>query len=229
MAESANSVDWEDAWEKGLTGWHRSDVDLTLQHHLKDLTAGQPSVSVLVTWCGKSVDLPWLCSQGYSVVGIELSELAVKQLFEENKIPYSVARQGEFVIYQAKDRKLKVISGDYYKATPELLGTFEAVWDINAFGAVYPVDREKYTSVLTSLLKPNGRILLCTWEYTPTNMCDNGPFSMACSLVKEMFQDHFDVQYLGSRDIHVTHFIKEFSVDWATEHIHLLCCKNVIQ
>ena len=70
---------------------------------LEELTQGQPSASILVTWCGKSVDMPWLCSQGYNVVGIELSAIAVRQFFEENKIPYSTsvttqANGEEFVV-----------------------------------------------------------------------------------------------------------------------------------
>ena len=217
-------MNWEDAWEKGRTGWHRSDVDINLQHHCKDLTAGQTGVSVLVTWCGKSVDLPWLCSQGYSVVGIELSELAVKQLFEENDIPYSVAREGEFVIYQAKDRKLKVVSGDYYKATPELLGTFEAVWDINAFGAARPADREKYIAVLTSVLKPNGRILICNWEYGDRER-DMAPYSLPSSLIRELFQDKFEVQCLGTCETYAARFVEKFNQDWAKQVVHLLTYK----
>lgn len=47
-------------------------------------------LSILVTMCGKSLDLLWLCSRGHSVTGVELSSVAVDQLFKENTIPYTV-------------------------------------------------------------------------------------------------------------------------------------------
>ena len=148
---------WLEKWKKAEIPWHKPEVDNNVQRHLEELTQGQPSASILVTWCGKSVDMPWLCSQGYNVVGIELSAVAVRQFFEENKIPYSTsvttqANGEEFVVYQAQDRKLTIFLGDYYKLTPDLAGTFEAIWDNNAFGSSPPADRLQYISVLASLL-----------------------------------------------------------------------------
>ena len=76
-------------------------------------------------------------------MGIELSAVAVRQFFEENKIPYSTsvmtqANGEEFLVYRAQDRKLTIFLGDYYKLTPDLAGTFEAIWDNNAFGSSPP-------------------------------------------------------------------------------------------
>ena len=45
---------------------------------------------MLVTMCGRSVDLKWLCSRGHSVTGVELSPLAVEQYFKGNSIPHTV-------------------------------------------------------------------------------------------------------------------------------------------
>ena len=52
---------------------------------------GRSGASVLVTMCGKTVDIPWLCEKGHSVTGVELSPVAVQQLFQENSIPYTVS------------------------------------------------------------------------------------------------------------------------------------------
>ena len=155
-------AEWKEKWDRGLTGWHTDKVDARLKQYLSMLTDGkeQPA-SILVTWCGKSVDIPWLCEQGYNVVGVEISEIAVKQLFEENGIPYDTAQEGEFKIHKASDRPLKIITGDYYKLTPEVCGIFEAVWDHNAFGAADLSNRELYIQVLITLLKfffPTGNL-----------------------------------------------------------------------
>lgn len=212
---------WKEKWKEGMARWHKSEVRKTLRKYLNDLTQEEPNVSILVPWCGKSLDIPWLCSEGYDVVGIELSEIAAQQLFQENNIPYSVSKEGEFVIYQAQDRKLKIITGSYYKVTPEIAGKFEAVWDVNAFGAAMPDNRQKYISVLMSLLKPKGRVLLSSWEYGEVPR-DRAPFSLPCALVKELFQKKFEVTFLEKREEFTDHFISKFKVDWAYTNVHLL-------
>ena len=212
---------WKEKWKQGMFSWHRSEVSKTLKKYLSDLTRGEPNVSILVPWCGKSLDIPWLCSEGYNVVGIELSEIAAQMLFQENDIPYSVSKEGKLTIYQAQDRKLKVITGNYYEVTPEIAGKFEAVWDVNAFGAVMPDNRQKYTSILMSMLKPKARVLLSNWEYGEV-VRDRAPFSLPCALVKELFQKEFEVTFLEKSNEFAEQFISKFKVDWAHMNIHLL-------
>lgn len=234
MAEDLDVVDvqarWKETWEKtgGNVPWQKSEVDGYLQEHINDLTGGEKNVSILVTWCGNSLDIPWLSSQGYDVVGVEISELGVRQMFEENGIPYSTTQEGGFSIYQAQDRKMKVFVGNYYNLTPELVGTFDGVWDNNAFGAAEVANREKYMSVLVSLLKPDGRVLLGNWEYGEL-VRDSAPFSLSCTFVKELFQEKFEVQFVGKCERLTKIFIKKFGVDWAYRNIHLLSYKlNVV-
>lgn len=50
-------------------------------------------LSVLVTLCGKTLDLLWLCEQGHEVTGVELVEVAAKEFFEENNVAYSVSSE----------------------------------------------------------------------------------------------------------------------------------------
>ena len=216
---------WLEKWKQGTTPWHKPEVDHNIQDHLKELTKGEANVSILVTWCGKSLDLLWLCQQSCDVVGVELSEIAVKQLFEENSVPYSTKKLGEFTLYQAEDRKLKIFLGDYYKLTPDLAGTFDTAWDNNAFGSSPPADRQKYVSVLSSLLKPKGRVLLANWEYGKL-VRDIYPYSLTSSEVKEYFKEMFDVQFLGKCEVFTEYFIKKFNVDFAHRNIHLLIVAN---
>ena len=58
---------------------------------------GREGVSILVTMCGKSVDMIWLCERGFSVTGVELTEKAVKEFFEDNSIPYTV--KGRIILH----------------------------------------------------------------------------------------------------------------------------------
>ena len=70
---------------------------------------------------------------------MEISEIAVKQLFEENGIPYDTS--GEFKVHKASDRPMKIITGDYYNLyvvllklygtiTPFVLPNLPTVWSM---------------------------------------------------------------------------------------------------
>ena len=71
---------------------HADVHSVSLQKHVDLLDGGRGGtrLSILVTMCGKSVDLLWLCSRGHSVTGVELSPIAVEQFFKENCVPHIV-------------------------------------------------------------------------------------------------------------------------------------------
>lgn len=217
---------WKDKWEKGTTSWQRDSVDAYLQKYIKLLTGEKPNASILVTLCGKSLDLPWLCDQGYKVTGVEISELAVKQLFKENGIPYSIADKESFKVFSATDhRNLTVYVGDFYAISPDLAGVFDAIWDHNALGAINPEDRTNYTAKLRSLLKADGNILLSAFEYNQAER-PTCPFSVPNSLVKKLFQDHFDIELLEKDDNTGKMLARQFNLSWATRPIHFLKRNN---
>ena len=213
---------WHQAWDKGTLGWHRDEVDAILQKYIKQLAGDKEHISVLVTLCGKSLDLPWLAEQGHNVVGCELSEIAGKQLFEENNIPYSVTTEKDFKVFSATDgRKLKFYVGDFYKVETSLVGMFDIIWDHNAFGAVSPDDRSRYVEILTSLLVPYGKILLSNWEYDQSKR-NCAPYSLNTAQIKGYFGNSFDVKLLERIDSNNSIFTEKFNLDWAFRPIHLL-------
>lgn len=92
-------------------------VDSYLFRNIHSLTGGNTNESVFVTLCGDTKDLEWLSSKGYSVVGAELSEKAVKQAFENacaGPIPYKITSKGDIKIYSATDgKKLRIYVGNF--------------------------------------------------------------------------------------------------------------------
>jgi len=215
---------WEKKWEDGLTSWHRNEVDRRLMKYLGELTSTRSGVRVLVTWCGKSVDIPWLCKEGYEVVGVELSEIAVKQMFDESNIPYTVNRQDSFLVYQGTDRRIAVYVGNYYELTPAIVGVFEAIWDHHALGASEPKDRLAYKQVLVSLLRPHGKILLSHFEYG-NQIRNQAPYSISQEMIKDLFEDKFDIKYLENATEFVELVKSIFSFDWVKHPINLLTLK----
>ena len=53
------------------------------------LTNGRSGLDILIPMCGRSQILLTLAEKGHHVVGIEWSEIAVRQFFKENDLTYS--------------------------------------------------------------------------------------------------------------------------------------------
>ena len=107
-----NHEGWHKRWDEGRIGWHKTVVDPALevvavvfvacvfvcnmgpgsfqQRRVGLLEEKRGPLSILVTMCGKTLDLLWLCSRGHSVTGAELSSVAVDQFFKENSVPYTI-------------------------------------------------------------------------------------------------------------------------------------------
>ena len=142
-----------------------------LYRNIANLTAGKPKETVLISLCGDSPDLEWLCSKGYSVVGLELSETAVKAIFDKARagpIPFEVSSEEGFMIYSATDGKpLKVYVGDFFgdRMNPDLLGTFNCIWDAHGIVSIPVGQQQRYAEKLFTFLKPGGKILFSTVDY----------------------------------------------------------------
>ena len=218
---------WTEMWQEANIPWQRDAVDVFLKKYLQDLTNDKEHASILITLCGKSLDLPWLCTQGHTVVGVELSEVAATQLFEENSIPYSVSDQGKFKVFVAKERNLSFYAGDFFELSPTIVGTFDAIWDHHAFSAINPDSRTKYITLLFSLLKPRGRILLSNFEYETKH--NGAPYSLPSSLVKQLFEDKFEVELkerIGPDAPFHQRAMKQLKVEGLYRPIHLLSRKH---
>ena len=166
---------WLERWENGRTGWHEADGSALLRRHWPSLERGS---RVLVPLCGKSVDLLWLASQGLEVVGVELSELAIKAFFEENNLEYEVTAEGALPCYRATSMPIRLYAGDYYRFDPQLCEELcDAVFDRGSLIAIEPATRGRYVQRSNSLLKPGAFRMLITLEYDQQAV-DGPPFSM---------------------------------------------------
>lgn len=101
----------------GVDSWFVWFVFRLLELNVEKVLAGRTEVRFFFPLCGKAVDMKWyvqlyqraifllpllfscssscvaprLADMGHSVVGVEISEKAIKQFFEENKLSYSEA------------------------------------------------------------------------------------------------------------------------------------------
>ena len=147
---------WIERWKVGQTGWHEPDGNRNLQAHC-DWTGKR----VLVPLCGATPDLLWLEARGNEVVGVELSDIAVKSFFDTNDLEYEL-EAGTLDTYRCKTRNITLYCGDYFDFSDE---TFNAHYDRGALIALPPDMRARYAAHTSSLLGTNAAQLVLTLIY----------------------------------------------------------------
>lgn len=170
---------WLERWNEGRTGWHEPDGNKSLQKYWTG--SGK---RVLVPLCGKTPDLIWLASRGNEVVGIELSELAVRAFFEEHGIEYSTVA-GALTAYVATDPAITIYCGDYFAFSG---GPFDAYYDRGALVAMPASLRARYLEHTRSLLDTDASRLIICLEYDES-IATGPPFSVPADEILSHWPD----------------------------------------
>lgn len=173
------SSEWIERWQVGRTGWHEEGGNKSLQRHWS--VSGK---RVLVPLCGKSRDLLWLQQQGNEVVGVELSDIAVRAFFEENALDYDIV-EGELNAYVAKERPITIYCGDYFAFSG---GPFSGYFDRGALVAIQPGLRVRYVQHTRSLLETSAASLVVAVEYDQS-VANGPPFSIPASTMQDLWPE----------------------------------------
>ncbi len=187
---------WLERWKNREIGFNQVEVSFLLKQYFEKLNL-QSGSKVLVPLCGKTIDISWLLAEGYGVVGIELSEVAVKELFEELGVSSEVSKLGELIVYRAKN--ITVFVGDIFEVTAEMLGKIDAIYDRAAIVALTKTVREKYTAHLRAISN-NAPQLLITVEYDQSLM-NRTPYSVDEEEVRDHYAEYYTLELLSRREI----------------------------
>ncbi len=188
---------WHRRWERGETGWHRDEID----RHLRELWPRlglAAETKVLVPLCGKTLDLLWLAGQGHSVLGVELSRLAVDGFFAENGLVPEVTDDPPFRRYLTDE--IELLCGDFFALGPRHLAGVAAVYDRAALIALPPELRIRYAVHMEALLPVQVPRLLITLEYDQTQMA-GPPFAVHPEEVEALFSARHRIQPLADLDV----------------------------
>ncbi|HEX2687188.1 MAG TPA: hypothetical protein VHN14_11245, partial [Kofleriaceae bacterium] len=164
--------DWIARWREGRIGFHEGRPNPFLEHHIARFAGCR---RVLVPLCGRAEDLAYLAAHGHTVVGIELAEQAVREFFEIHGLVPTITPRGPLVEYTAGAITLFV--GDFFAATPALIGPVDAHYDRAALFALPPELRPPYVAHLRNLLPAGSRSLVITIEYEQQRMA-GPPFAV---------------------------------------------------
>lgn len=173
---------WTQRWLNQQTGFHQQDINQYLVAHWQQLGI-QPGSRVLVPLCGKSLDMIWLRDQGFHVIGVELSEIAVKAFFQENGLDYQFQQLDQSGCYQAPG--ITIFQGDFFDLQADMLNDIDAVFDRASMVALPESMRVDYVSHLLAL-SGKAPILLISLEYEQTEM-SGPPFAVSESEIRQLF------------------------------------------
>lgn len=178
---------WQQRWREGQIGFHLSDVNPLLRMYWPML--GLPkNARVLVPLCGKSRDLTWLSVQGYQVVGVELSELAVKAFFMEQHLRPLQRDFGHHSGHYVDG--IEIWCGDFFELQPSQIGKIDAIYDRAALIALPKPMREHYVRQLRRLARRCIPQLLITLDY-PQEVMEGPPFAVTPQEVQALY----DLEY----------------------------------
>jgi thiopurine S-methyltransferase len=188
---------WHQRWQENQIGFHSPDINPYLLGYWSTLGIAVGS-RVLLPLCGKSRDMLWLLAQGYKVVGVELSPMAVDTFFAENDMHPTVRRQGDFLVHQVDG--LEIFCGDFFQLSTTELGKVDAVFDRAALVALPPEMRIDYVTHLSKLLESTQQILLVSFAY-PQQEMPGPPFSVPGEDIEMLYQHWCTVELLTSEDV----------------------------
>ena len=187
---------WQQIWQDNELGFHQKQVHPWLSEHLRVLGLNSNS-RIFLPLCGKTNDIAWLLSQGHQVVGVELVENAVEQLFSSLRVTPEITHQGTLKCYKADN--LVVWVGDFFALTQPLLGTVDAIYDRAALVALPYSMRLDYTAHMLTITD-NAPQLLITFSYDQSAM-DGPPFSVNEAEINNHYLSQYHITPITSAQV----------------------------
>ena len=187
---------WQQRWDAKQIGFHEDKPNELLLRHFAKLGLA-PGSRVLVPLCGKSLDLGWLLGQGHTVAGIELSRIAVEELFDELGVTPSIEERGSLTLFSFED--IAVFNGNVFDLTPDDLGPVDAIYDRAALVALPAHMRGDYARQLINLSAAAPQLLITVdYEQAATN---GPPFSVPGGEIEKLYGERYSIERLESAPI----------------------------
>ncbi|KDO51607.1 hypothetical protein CISIN_1g024021mg [Citrus sinensis] len=137
-----SSGGWEKCWEEGLTPWDIGQPAPIIVHLHQ--SGALPKGRALVPGCGTGYDVVAMASPERYVVGLEISDIAIKKAEElSSSLP-----NAKFVSF---------LKADFFTWCPTEL--FDLIFDYTFFCAIEPEMRAAWAQKIKDFLKPDGELI----------------------------------------------------------------------
>ena len=199
---------WDMLYQKRLDNWTTEASDRELLKFLSIFTDGKTDLDIFVPMCGKTKLMLLLAEEGNRVVGIEWSQVAIEQFFEENNLEYSTELCNiggtDIPKYKAKGKEVTIYCGNFFSFKQHKLGPFDCVLDHTALGCFdfqkETTSRAVYAQIVNSFIKPGGRMLQSIFDYEHAEH-PKLPFAVTEAEVTTLYKEHFKIQLLQESDL----------------------------
>ena len=191
-----NTNDWNKRWEQNQIGFHEDEPNLYLTQYLSEfkLKAG---ATIFVPLCGKSHDLKWLADQGFNIVGIECSSVAVIDFFKHHNLTPNTEIQGELTAYTCDN--ITIFQGDFFSLSSSHLRQCDLIYDRASMIAFPQQKRTQYINHLSTWFNDDTQMLLITLSYDQSIM-SGPPFSASNSEI-DSFYTNKNIKTLTSNNV----------------------------
>lgn len=175
---------WHARWQQRQIGFHQADIHPLLRQFWATLNLPADS-EVLVPLCGKSKDMLWLHQQGHAVLGVELSEIALREFVDEHQLSAAPVQHDHYCGYDLADMTL--LCGDFFHLSAADCAEVRAVYDRAALVALPPEMRQRYVEHMLTVLPGGCQLLLISME--SAGLGDRGPpFMVNEAEIREHFR-----------------------------------------
>lgn len=185
---------WHDKWQKNEIGFHLNQPHSLLVKYIDSLNL-EKNTRIFLPLCGKSLDIHWLLAQGYHLIGIDLSPIAIEELISELAIPFTERKLEKLTHYHHPQIDLFV--GDFFELTSSNIGKIDAIYDRAALVALPEEMRTDYAQYLMQISNQATQLLI-SFEYDQSAMA-GPPFSISPQQLKDYYSKQYQLQLLDSQ------------------------------
>ena len=204
MHEEEKCIKVEDAFisdEEFLDKWSekafdpiRTVADITLVKFWFKLSEGRTHMRVLVPFARSAADISWLYNQGSHVTVVTGLRSVASTLLSKLSQFHSVRRMSSGTTrgwkYLTEDRRLEIIVMSYWEAAPHVLGSFDAVFDLEALATLHKKHQMNYVNIIKSLMVDNGFGIINGLETFGLRTYEaGGAHCLSLRRVKELFEN----------------------------------------
>ena len=186
---------WHQRWQENRIGFHQFTPSPLLVEYFNGLNL-KPNARVFVPLSGKTLDISWLLQQGYRVVAIELSQIAVvaliKQLTTDFDFDFKISEHHQLIHYSHP--QIDIFVGDFFDLTQKQLGQVDAIYDRAALIALPHLLRQDYAQHLIQISRTAPQLLI-SYEYDAGSH-DGPPFSVDAEEVEQLYAKVYRLQFL---------------------------------
>ncbi|XP_006861076.1 PREDICTED: thiopurine S-methyltransferase [Chrysochloris asiatica] len=181
--------DWQDKWVNHNISFHQEEGDPLLKKHLDTFLSGGNGLRVFFPLCGKAVEMRWFADLGHSVVGVEISELGIREFFTDQNLSYSEEPVTEIPgakVFKSSSGNISLYCCSIFDLPRANIGLFDRIWDRGALVAINPCDQQRYADIMLSLTRKGFRYFLSVLSYDPTKHL-GPPFYFTHADIEKLF------------------------------------------